>query len=78
MITETNEERELVADLIVLKEPETVKNPFTGETCVLCPEAVALYDFIKGAEMVSDSEGVTLGIGLFIKNWAREYMVLLD
>ncbi len=74
----TEEEKALVADLMVGTENETVKNPYTGDSAILCPEAVALYDLIKGAEMVSDFETVETGLAIFRTNWASEYIKLLD
>lgn len=78
MILESDAEKLLVADLIVGAEPETVKNPYSGEATVLCPEGVALYDLIKGAEMISDFETVEMGLAIFSRNWPSEYMTLLD
>ena len=76
-------------DCIVLEEAETVKNPFSGESVALQPDAVAVYDCIKGAEMMAsqaniDDGGHPLwctvreGIDWFREYYAKEYMVLLD
>ena len=35
------------------KEPVEVANPYSGEKATLTPQAVAVYDTIKGAEMLS-------------------------
>ena len=40
--------------LILDDAPVEVTNPFSGESCMLTPEAVAVYDSIKGAEMIGD------------------------
>ena len=58
--------------------PVEVKNPFSGESCMLTPEAVAVYDTIKGAEMFGDYETVSKGISWFMQNFPEEYMILLD
>ena len=71
-------EKKLMDDLAIGTDKETVKNPYSGESVELEPEAVALYDAIKGAEMLGDHQTVRLGQGIFIKNWADAYMVLLD
>ena len=60
-----------------LKDTE-VKNPFSGETATLTPVALAVYDTIKGAEMVGDYKTVQTGIDWFIHNYPKEYMILLD
>jgi hypothetical protein len=60
------------------KEPVEVKNPFSGETCMLTPEAVAVYDTIKGSEMFGDYETVRKGLDWFSENFPKEYMILLD
>ena len=39
---------------ILDKGPVEVANPFSGEKVTLQPEAVAVYDTIKGAEMLGD------------------------
>ena len=66
-------------DCMVLdKEPVEVKNPFSGESCMLTPEAVAVYDVIKGSEMFGDYKSVRKGLDWFAENFPAEYMVLLD
>ena len=64
--------------IIYDKEPVMVKNPFSGDECLLTPEAVTVYDVIKGAEMLGDYSTVRKGINWFIDNFPKEYMVLLD
>ena len=73
-------------------EPETVTNPFTEVSCVLCPEAVAVYDLIKGLEVLlgygdtfieaseRDAYVDTFdeALAYFADNWINEYMTLLD
>ena len=51
---------------IMDSEPVEVRNPFSGESCILTPEEVAVYD------------GVRKGINWFIENNAEAYMTLLD
>ena len=69
----------------VFEEPETIANPYTGEKVLLQPKAVAVYDMIKGAEMLAgdnpDSklwDTVRKGLDWFRKYYPKEYMVLLD
>ncbi len=64
--------------LVLDEHPVEVTNPFSGESCVLTPEAVAVYDTIKGAEMIGDWTTVQQGIDWFIENFPSEYMTLLD
>ena len=63
---------------IIDTKPVEVKNPFSGEKCVLQPTAIAVYDCIKGAEAVEDFDIVRKGIDWFIKHYPKEYGVLLD
>jgi len=63
---------------ILDKEPVAVQNPFSGETCMLTPEAVAVYDTIKGSEMMGDYATVRKGLDWFMTNFPEEYFVLLD
>tara|TARA_Y100000114_G_scaffold108417_1_gene101814 strand:- start:750 stop:989 length:240 start_codon:yes stop_codon:yes gene_type:complete len=55
-----------------------VQNPYSGESVMLEPVAVAVYDCIKGAEYVEDFDIVQKGISWFQKWYPKEYMVLLD
>jgi len=58
--------------------PVEVRNPFSGESCVLTPEAVAVYDTISGANMTGDYKIVRQGLDWFQEHFPEEYMVLLD
>lgn len=60
------------------KEPVKVQNRFGGGSCVLLPEAVAVYDMIMGAEMLGKFRTVQTGCAWFRKYYPEEYMVLLD
>ena len=70
--------RKLPFDCEVLDKPEVIKNPFSGESVELPPDAVAVYDTIKGAEMIGNNEHLRKGIDWFIKNEPEAYMKLLD
>ena len=78
--------RKLPFDCEVLDKPEVIKNPFSGESVELPPDAVAVYDCIKGAEYLANPnngddpkwETVRKGIAWFQKYYPKEYMVLLD
>ena len=63
---------------ILDKAPVEVANPYSGEKVMLEPIAVAVYDCIKGAEMMHDYKLVEEGIEWFQKHYPKEYMVLLD
>ena len=63
---------------IIDTKPVEVKNPFSGEKVTLQPTAVAVYDCIKGAEMMGDYGMVEKGIDWFIEHYPKEYGVLLD
>lgn len=59
-------------------EPQLVRNPFSGETIMLEPAAIAVYDTIMGANMLGDYKTVEKGCSWFRKYFPAEYMVLLD
>ena len=59
-------------------ESEVISNPFSGEKIELDPVAVAVYDCIKGAEVLGDYDIVRKGIDWFIEHYPEAYMVLLD
>lgn len=66
-------------DCMILDDaPVEVQNPFSGESCMLTPSAVAVYDTIKGCELVGDYETMDKGLAWFAKHFPHEYMVLLD
>ena len=79
-------EKKLPFECEVLEHPEVIANPFSGEKVELQPDAVAVYDSIKGAEMLADPkngddpkwETVRKGLDWFRKHYPKEYMVLLD
>ena len=74
--------KEIVLDGIDLvltdPDPEKITNPYSGQSCVLVPEAIALYDYIKGCEIVGNGKGLSEGLSVFVKHWPNEYMILLD
>lgn len=63
---------------IMDSEPAEVRNPFSGETCTLIPEELAVYDYLKGCEMLGDYDGVRKGLDWFAKMNPEAYMTLLD
>jgi len=67
-----------VDGLQVETKPEMVTNPYSGETVELPPDAVAVYDFIKGAEVFGEYVGMQKGLDWFREYFPKEYYVLLD
>jgi hypothetical protein len=65
-------------DCFVGTEREVITNPFSGESCELAPEAVAVYDTIRGCEMISDYKTMRKGLDWFRRYFPAEYMILLD
>ena len=70
---------------IIDTKPVEVKNPNSGQKVKLQPTAIAVYDCIKGAEMMADGDfddkhldTVRKGIEWFQMHYPKEYMVLLD
>jgi hypothetical protein len=59
-------------------ENVVVKNPFSGEGISLTPEEVAVYDYLKGCELMRDYKGLQKGLDWFRSNNTKAYMVLLD
>ena len=73
------EERTLPKGLKILdEEPVEVANPYSGEKVTLQPDAVAVYDYIKGSEVLRQYEAVRKGLDWFRKHEPVAYMVLLD
>ena len=63
---------------IIDVKPVEVTNPFSKQKVTLQPTAVAVYDCIKGAEMLEDFDMMQKGIDWFIEHYPKEYGVLLD
>ena len=63
---------------IIDTKPVEVANPYSGQKATLQPTAIAVYDCIKGAEMIEDFDIVEKGLDWFREHYPKEYMVLLD
>ena len=63
---------------IIDTTPVEVVNPCSKQKVTLQPAAVAVYDCIKGAEMMDDHDMMQKGMDWFSKHYPDEYMVLLD
>ena len=73
--------RKLPFECIVCdEESQEVKNPFSGESVTIPPDAVAVYDVIMGEQFVKNTDWtrVRKGIDWFIKHEPEAYGVLLD
>ena len=60
------------------KQPVEVRNPFSGDVIKLTPEEVAVYDYLKGCEMMGDYKMLRRAIDWFVENNIQAYMTLLD
>lgn len=60
------------------KEPVEVRNPFSGEACMLTPEEVSVYDYLKGCELMGDVPGLRRALDWFARANPEAYMTLLD
>ena len=63
---------------ILDSEPVEVKNPYTGAAVTLQPDAVAVYDWVKGSELFKDYDSLRIVLDWFKVNEPDAYMVLLD
>ena len=68
----------LFPDIFIGDEKENVRNPYSGESTMLEPEAVAVYDLVKGAETFGMWKIVQQGCDWFKQYYPKEYFVLLD
>tara|TARA_R110002110_G_scaffold49453_6_gene146830 strand:+ start:136 stop:357 length:222 start_codon:yes stop_codon:yes gene_type:complete len=72
-------ERRIPDDLEILDvEPIVVTNPYTGAQATLEPDAVAVYDWIKGSEVIGHSKDMETGLEWFRKHEPAAYKLLLD
>lgn len=65
-------------ECMVGTQPETVTNPFSGQSITLTPEAVAVYDAIMGCQLIGDYKTMRKGLDWFSRHFPEAYMVLLD
>ena len=71
--------QDLFPGIMVLdKEPVEVQNPFSGESTILTPDEVAVYDYLKGCELMGDYKGLRKALDWFRTNNGNAYMILLD
>ena len=67
-----------ISQLAVGENNETVENPYTGESVLLEPLEVAVYDFIKGCESLKQWDSMDKALIWFRAKNPKAYMVLLD
>jgi hypothetical protein len=71
--------QDLFPGIMVLdEEPVEVQNPFSGESTILTPDEVAVYDYLKGCELMGDYKGLRKALDWFRTNNGNAYMILLD
>ncbi|MFZ9950331.1 MAG: hypothetical protein ACO3FX_12150 [Gemmobacter sp.] len=58
--------------------PVEICNPWTGASCMLTPEELAVYDYLKGCERLGNVEGLCRAQKWFWKNNMKVYKTLLD
>jgi len=66
------------SELSVGKNEERVGNPFSGQSVVLKPLEVAVYDYIKGCEATNQWNEMQKGLDWFRSKNPAAYMILLD
>ena len=76
-------QEQIISTLKIETESEYVQNPYSGKRVLLEPKAVALYDFIKGCEILQGTKLFRLkefdqARYAFQMLWPDEYMTLLD
>ena len=57
---------------------EIVQNPFSGEKVTLTGLEAAVYDYVKGAEIMGLYDEMNQGRDWFMTNNSKAYMALLD
>ena len=67
-----------INELQVGTKSEVIANPYTNEEIELNPQEVAVYDFVKGCEVMGLYGKMQEGIRWFQKNNIKAYITLLD
>lgn len=70
----TKEQKDLFSELLIGTKKETITNPYSQRSVELCPEAVAVYDFIIGAERILNK--IADKIHMYAEN--KEVMKIAD
>lgn len=70
--------QEIIDQLYIGDKNEIVANPYTREKIELNPTEVAVYDYLKGCEMLGKYDDLRKCIDWFIENNIKAYSVLLD
>ena len=70
--------KDLVDGLALGDGPEVITNPYSGRSAELDPVGVALYDLVKGCELLGDYETMGLALEAFAERYPEEYYTLLD
>ena len=70
--------QEIISELFIGEENETIENPYSGDSINLNPTEVAVYDYLKGCEMLGNVKHLRMCIDWFVENNPKAYSVLLD
>jgi hypothetical protein len=70
--------QKLFPGIVVGTMNEVITNPFSGNSIELNPTEVAVYDYLKGCEMLGDYKMLRKAIDWFIDNNIKAYSVLID
>lgn len=86
----TPEERKVLGEFNIYPDGGTVQNPFSKEEVYLSAEALSVYDIIIGANVLLEKgfknkadydetyEIFYAAKTVFLANWPKEYMQLID
>ena len=70
--------KDLVDSLTLEEDSEVIINPYSGISVKLDPVGVALYDLVKGCELIGDYKTMGLALEAFSERYPEEYFLLLD
>ena len=78
MTEHMKEIKDLVDSLTLEEDSEVITNPYSGISVKLDPVGVALYDLVKGCELIGDYKTMGLALEAFSERYPEEYFLLLD
>ena len=71
-------QKEILKDLQIYESDQVIQNPFSGVKVTLDGKGAAIYDFLKGCEMMGNYKDMDQARYMFAELYPDAYMKLVD